>query len=453
MNNIDMRQGSLLKQIILFSIPVILSGFIQNLFNAADMIVVGNFAGSNALAAVGATSSLCNAMVNFFLGLSVGCGVVSSHFFGANDDENLGKVINTAFYSSILVGFLLILIGFVFSKPLLKIMGTPDNILNSSTLYIKIYFLGMPANMVFNFLNAISRSIGDTKRPMIYLLLSGIVNILLNLLFVIIFKLSVVGVALATIISQYISAALITLRFIRSEYPLKLYKGFEKFNIQILKKIFNMGLPAGIQSTAISISNVYIQSAVNYFGSSSVAGYTAAANIGGFLYLALNSIYQTSMTLTAQNFGCGNFKRIKKGIILSEAVVAILGVTICMCAFIFRDPLLRLYTNDPVSLEAGYKYYSIIASTYFLCGMMEVMTGGLRGLGKSLEAMIITMSTMALFRIIWNYTAFAWVKTLETVYIAYPISWTMSIIIMIFRLKHCIKKCELQYSQAYSLRS
>ncbi len=453
MKNIDMRQGSLLKQIILFAIPVILSGFIQNLFNAADMIVVGNFAGSDALAAVGATSSLCNAMVNFFIGLSIGCGVVSSHFFGANDDKNIEKVVNTAFYSSILVGFILILIGFVFFKPLLKLMGTPKDILESSALYIKIFFLGMPANMVFNFMNAISRSVGDTKRPMIYLLISGIVNILLNLLFVIVFKLSVVGVALATIISQYISAGLITLRFIRSEGPLKLYKGFERFNIPILKRIFNTGMPAGIQSTAINISNVYIQSAVNYFGSSAVAGYTAAANIGSFLYLALNSIYQTSMTLTAQNFGCGNFKRIKKGIIISEAVVTIFGITLCTTVLLLKDPLLRLYTSDPVSLEAGYKYYHIIASTYFLCGMMEVMTGGLRGLGKSLEAMIITISTMALFRIIWNYTAFAWIKTLEIVYIAYPISWTMSIVIMAFRLKHCIKKCELQYPKYNSLQS
>lgn len=443
-SNIDMRTGPLFKQIILFALPVLLSGAIQNLFNIADMVVVGKFAGSNALAAVGATSSLCTMLVNFFIGFSMGSGVVASHFFGADDNKRLSRVVNTAFVSSFIIGVFLVFVAYAFAEPILRIMNTPEEIISDSSLYIKIFFLGMPANMVFNFMNSISRSVGDTKTPMIYLSISGVVNILLNLLFVIVFDMSVAGVATATIISQYIAAALITLKFIKAPYPLRLNIRAFKLDFNILKSIFVVGLPAGIQSVTVSLSNVIIQSAVNFFGASVVAGYTAGSNIGGFVYVALNSIYQTAMTMTAQNYGCNNFKRIKKGFFISEATVTVLGIIVCSAAVIFKDPLLRIFTDDPVAISAGYKFFNICVTTYLLCGVMEVLTGCLRGLGKSLEAMIVTICTMAVFRIVWNYTVFVWARTLEVVFISYPISWTLSIVILAFMLKRCLKKAEQQ---------
>jgi len=439
---IDMRKGPLLGKIIKFMIPVLLSGVVQNLFNVADMIIVGNFAGSDSLAAVGATSSICNALINFFIGFSIGGGVIASLFFGADDHENLSRVVNTAFFSSLIIGVFLIIMGVFLSRPLLTLMGTPENIIDKSVLYMRIFFLGMPANMVFNFMNSISRSVGDTRRPMIYLILAGIVNVILNLFFVVVLKMTVDGVALATIISQYISGALITIKFLREKYPLKLNLKAFVIDTKILKRMLTVGLPAGIQSTAISITNVLIQSAVNTFGSSSVAGFTAASNIGGFVYISLNSAYHTNMTLTAQNYGCGDIGRIKKGLFLCLSTVSVIGSIVCSIAYLLRTPLMHLYTHDPVSLEAGYKFFVITILPYTLCGIMEVMTGCLRGLGHSLESMIISMCAMTGFRILWNFTVLPFVNDLAAVYLAYPISWTLAILVMTTRLFFLFKKLQ-----------
>lgn len=441
-NTIDMREGSLLKKIIIFLVPVMLSGILQNLFNVADMIVVGKFSGSDSLAAVGATGSLCNSLINFFIGLSIGCGVVASLFFGADDHKNLSKVVNTAFYSSLAIGIVLIAVGYIFSPPLLRLMNTPENIIDRSVLYMRIYFIGMPANMVFNFMNAVSRSVGDTTKPMIYLTCGGIINVVLNIVFVVIFHMGVSGVAFATIISQYISAYLITRQFLKAEYPLKL--NLRKITIEpvILKKMISVGLPAGIQSTAISISNVLIQSAINSFGSSAVAGFTAGSNIGGFVYIALNSVYHTNMTLTAQNYGCGNIKRIRKGLFLSICTVVCIGMFVSLIAYLLKAPLVHLYTDDPVSVQVAYKFFFIVILPYTCCGIMEVLTGCMRGLGHSLESMIISLCTMAGFRILWNYSVFLLFPTIEIVFIAYPISWILANLILSFRLKNVLKKEE-----------
>ncbi len=442
MSTLDMRSGSLLKKIILFTIPVFVSGFIQNLFNAADMIVVGNFAGSKYLAAVGATGSLCNTLINFFIGLSVGCGVTASHFFGSDDDEKLSRVINMSFYSAIVVGIFLAIVGNILAEPLLKLIKTPNDILPYSVRYLKIFFLGMPANMVFNFMYSVSRSVGDTKRPMIYITLAGIINVILNLVFVIGFKMNVDGVATATIISQYASATAITYAFTKEHYPLKLDLKDFSFDFSIIKRIFMVGLPAGIQSTVIGVTNTIIQSAVNFFGSSAVAGYSAGTNIGGFVYVALNSVYHTSITMTAQNYGNKDMARVKKGLFMSLGVVTIIGIIVCSLGVIFKVPLIKLYTTDAKSIEAGIVYYNIVIRTYLLCGIMEVMTGCLRGLGKSLEAMFITLTGMAGIRILWNFLVLPLNNTLENVFIAYPITWIITITIFSVRLYILIRNLE-----------
>ncbi|MBQ3114912.1 MAG: MATE family efflux transporter [Clostridia bacterium] len=442
MSTLDMRNGSLFKKTILFTIPVFVGGFIQNFFNAADMIVVGNFAGSKYLAAVGATGSLCSTLINFFIGLSVGCGVTASHYFGSDNDEDLSKVINMSFCSAIVIGIFLAVIGNIFAEPLLKLIKTPYDILPYSVKYLKIFFMGMPANMVFNFMYSVSRSVGDTKRPMIYIVLAGIINVLLNLVFVIGLKMNVAGVAVATIISQYASATAITYSFAKEHYPLKLDLGNFKVEYNIIKKIFVVGLPAGVQSTIIGITNTIIQSAVNVFGSQAVAGYSAGSNIGSFVYVALNSVYHTSITMTAQNYGNKNISRIKKGLFISLGVVSTMGIIICSLGVIFKVPLLKLYTSDIKSIEAGIVYYNIVIRTYLLCGIMEVMTGCLRGLSKSLEAMYITLTGMAGIRILWNFLVLPLNNTLSNVFVAYPITWIITIMIFSVRLYIVIGKLE-----------
>ncbi|MBO7208617.1 MAG: MATE family efflux transporter [Clostridia bacterium] len=442
MSTIDMRSGSMLKNIIRFMIPVLVSSFVQNLFNAADMIVVGNFAGSKYLAAVGATGSLCSTLINFFIGLSVGCGVTASHFFGSDNDEDLFKVVNMSFCSAVIVGVFLALVGNLFAEPLLKFINTPGDILPYSVKYLKIFFLGMPANMVFNFMYSVSRSVGDTKRPMIYITLAGIINVVLNLVFVIGFKMNVEGVATATIISQYASAFAITYAFTKEHYPLKLEISNFKFDFKIVKRIFLVGLPAGIQSTIIGATNTLIQSSINVFGSQAVAGYSAGANIGNFVYFALNSVYQTSITMTAQNYGNKDMARVKKGLFMCLAVVATVGVVVCSLCLIFKIPLLRLYTSDVKSIEAGVIYYNIVIRTYMLCGIMEVMTGCLRGLGRSLEAMYITLTGMAGIRILWNIFILPLNNTLTNVFLTYPVTWIITITIFSLRLFVVIKKME-----------
>ena len=440
MSTIDMRSGSMLKNIIRFMIPVFISSFVQNLFNAADMIVVGNFAGSKYLAAVGATGSLCSTLINFFIGLSVGCGVTASHFFGSDNDEDLSKVVNLSFCSAVVVGIFLALTGNLFAEPLLKFIKTPADILPYSVKYLKIFFLGMPANMVFNFMYSVSRSVGDTKRPMVYITLAGIINVLLNLVFVIRFKMNVEGVAIATIISQYASATAITYAFAKEHYPLKLDPASFNFDFKIIKRIFLVGLPAGIQSTIIGATNTLIQSSINVFGSQAVAGFAAGSNIGNFVYFALNSVYQTNLTMTAQNYGNKDMKRVKKGLFLCFAVVATTGVIVCSLCYIFRIPLIKLYTSDIKSIEAGIVYYNIVIRTYVLCGIMEVMTGCLRGLGRSLEAMYITLTGMAGIRVLWNIFILPLNNTLSTVFLTYPVTWIITITIFSVRLYMVIKR-------------
>lgn len=324
----DMCSGPILSKILAFALPLMLSGILQLLFNAADIVVVGRFAGSEALAAVGSTSSLINLIINMFIGLSIGANVVAARSYGARDAEAVSETVHTAVFSALVGGVILIFAGILLARPMLTLMGTPDDVIDQSALYMQIYFIGMPAFMLYNFGAAILRAIGDTKRPLYFLTLAGVVNVVFNLIFVIVFKMGVAGVALATIISQIISAALITLCLIKTEGPCHLDIKQLKFHKKSLMEMLRIGLPAGLQGTIFNISNVLIQSSVNSFGSLVMAGNTAASNIEGFVYTAMNAVYQTSLSFTSQNMGAKEFKRVDKVLVQCLLVVAVVGIVL-----------------------------------------------------------------------------------------------------------------------------
>lgn len=420
---IDMCNGPLLGKILLFSLPLMLSSILQLLFNAADMIVVGRYAGSESLAAVGATGALINLLINVFIGLSVGANVMVARNYGAKKERAVSETVHTSIATSLFSGVFLAVIGIFLSRPLLGLMGTPADVIDQATIYMQIYFAGMPAIMLYNFGSSILRAIGDTKRPLYYLTLAGIVNVILNLFFVIVLKMAVAGVALATVISQCISAALIMRCLMKSEGCFHLSLRNLKIHWKRLSPIMQIGLPAGIQGAIFSLSNVLIQSSVNSFGSVAMAGNTAASNIEGFIYVAMNAFHQTALSFTSQNFGAGKYDRIKKISVLCIASVTITGVVLGFGAWMLGTPLLGIYTSDPAVIEFGMKRLTIIATTYFLCGIMDVLVGLLRGLGASVMPMIVSLAGACGLRIIWIFTLFQWNRTLTTLYISYPVSW------------------------------
>lgn len=422
----DMCSGPLLSKILVFSIPLMLSGILQLLFNAADIIVVGRFTGNEALAAVGSTSALINLIINLFIGVSVGTNVVAARYYGARDADGVSETVHTAILTALVGGVFLIFAGILLAKPMLEWMGTPEDVIDLSVLYMRIYFVGMPAFMVYNFGAAILRAIGDTKRPLYFLTLSGVINVVFNLIFVIVFKLGVAGVALATIISQAISAVLVLMCLIKTEGPCHLDLRQLKFHKRTLAAMLRIGLPAGLQGAIFSISNVLIQSSVNSFGSLVMAGNTAASNIEGFVYNAMNSIYQTSLSFTSQNMGAKQFKRVDKILLECLLVVAVVGIVLGNGAYIFGDKLLGIYSSDPQVIQYGLIRMSFVSATYFLCGLMDVMVGSIRGLGYSIMPMLVSLTGACLFRVIWIFTIFQWDKTLECLYVSYPISWILT---------------------------
>ena len=422
----DMCSGPLLSKILVFSIPLMLSGILQLLFNAADIIVVGRFTGSEALAAVGSTSALINQIINLFIGVSVGTNVVTARYYGARDPDGISETVHTAILTALVGGVFLIFAGIALAKPMLEWMGTPEDVIDLSVLYMRIYFVGMPAFMVYNFGAAILRAIGDTKRPLYFLTLSGVINVVLNLIFVIVFHMGVAGVALATIISQAISAVLVLLCLIKTEGPCHLDLHHLKFHGKVLTAMLRIGLPAGLQGAIFSISNVLIQSSVNSFGSLVMAGNTAASNIEGFVYNAMNSIYQTSLSFTSQNMGAKQFKRVDKILLECLMVVAVIGIVLGNGAYFFGDKLLGIYSSDPQVIQYGLIRMSFVSATYFLCGLMDVMVGSIRGLGYSIMPMLVSLTGACLFRVIWIFTIFQMDKTLECLYVSYPISWILT---------------------------
>lgn len=421
-----MCNGPLFGKILLFTLPLMLSGILQLLFNAADVVVVGRFAGNEALAAVGSTGALTNLLVNLFIGLSVGANVLVARYYGAKAWEEVSQTVHTSIVVSVIGGIVLAFLGIVLARPLLHLMDTPENVIGHSVIYMRIYFLGMPVMLLFNFGSAILRAIGDTRRPLFYLIIAGVINVCLNLCFVIAFHMGVAGVALATVISQCVSTMLILRCLINSEGCFQLCRDKLGINMDKLGKIAAIGLPAGIQGSLFSISNVLIQSSVNSFGSVAMAGNTAGSNVEGFVYTAMNSVHQTAVSFTGQNLGGEKYDRINKILLECLLFVAAIGLVLGNGAYLFGNQILSVYSSDQEVIAYGLQRMSIICTFYCLCGMMDVLVGSIRGLGYAVMPMIVSLLGACAFRVVWIYTVFQWDRTLRTLYISYPVSWGLT---------------------------
>ena len=425
-NELDMTSGPLLKKIIVFTIPILLSGVLQLLFNAADIIVVGNFAGDNAMAAVGSTASLVSLMTNLFIGISAGANVAVANFYGSKDDEAVQETVHTSVILSVVGGAGLMLIGLLLARPILELMGSPEAVLPLSALYLRIFFLGMPGSLLFNFCASILRATGDTKHPLYYLSVAGILNVVLNLFFVIVLNMSVAGVALATIISQYVSAFLIVRRMTRLNSSIRIRWSKLRVSKSKLLRILRVGIPAGIQSSLFALSNVVIQSAINSFGEVVMAANTASTNIEGFVYIAMNSVYQAAMNFSGQNYGAGRYKRLHKVLFECLGLVTFVGLVLGGGAYLFGRPLLHIYTDSAMVITFGLQRMEIICLTYFLCGWMDTIVGVMRGMGYGIMPMLVSLVGSCLFRILWVQTIFQVYHTLPMLYVSWPITWVIT---------------------------
>ncbi|MCM1578437.1 MAG: MATE family efflux transporter [Ruminococcus sp.] len=430
---IDMCSGPVLGKLLLFALPLMLSGILQLLFNAADIVVVGRFAGDNSLAAVGSTSPLINLFTNLFVGLSVGANVAAARFFGANRERELQHTVHTAMTLSLISGVLLTVMGLFGARKMLEIMQSPPEVIDLAAAYLRIYFMGMPASMAYNFGAALLRAMGDTRRPLYYLMSAGVINVLLNLLFVIVLKMDVEGVALATVISQIISAVLVVRCLVKEKGGFHLDIKALKIHPKTLGVILSIGLPAGFQGIVFSASNVVIQSSVNGFGKITVAGSSAAANIEGFVYIAMNSFHQAATSFVSRNYGGGNYKRINRIVLISEGCVLATGLILGNLAVIFGETLLGIYTDSPDVIQTGLIRLGVICRTYALCGMMDVMVGALRGIGRSIMPMIVSLLGVCGLRLLWIATVFQMPEyhTVDVVYLSYPISWIITLAVHI----------------------
>ncbi len=435
---IDMLNGPVMPKLLSFALPLMLSSMLQLTFNAADVIVVGRFEGDAALAAVGAPGPLINLLVNLFLGLSVGANVVVAQCRGAGDYQQTRDAVHTSVAMSLISGVLVGVVGFILAGTFLGLMNTPGEVLPLATAYMRIYFLGMPANMLYNFGAAILRAVGDTRRPLAYLTIAGVANVLLNLLFVIAFGMGVSGVALATIISQIISAVLVLLCLMRSDGAIKLELRKLRLDMAKVGQIAKVGLPAGLQGIVFSISNVLIQSTVNSFGKTVVAGNTTASNLEGYIYVAMNSIYQGAITFTGQNVGARRYERIARVARDSLMAVFAIGAVMGGLLMLFKGTLFHIYTDDDAVVAAAGMRTGIIAPTYFMCGMMDTAVGLLRGMGSSVMPMVVSIVGVCVLRVIWILGIFPLNPTLTMLYVSYPISWTITFIVHMvcyFRVK------------------
>lgn len=422
----NMCEGPLAGKMLIFTIPLMFSGILQLLFNAADTIVVGRYAGSQALAAVGSTTSLINLLVNMFMGLSVGANILISRYYGAKREEDIRETVHTSITVAALGGVLLAVLGNTFAKPLLVLMGSPADVVDLAAIYVKIYFMGMPVIMVYNYGAAILRAIGDTKRPLYYLTIAGVVNVILNLFFVVKLEMSVAGVALATVISQCVSVALLLRCMCQMEGSCRLE--LKKLGIHKEKAVLLLrhGLPAGLQGSVFSFSNVLIQSSINSFGSIAMAGSSAAANIEGFIYTAMNSFQQTALCFTSQNLGGGKHDRITKVLRNSILMVSFVGIVMGCGCYLFGEELLSVYSSDPEVISYGLIRFRWIGIPYFLCGIMDALVGMLRGLGYAIVPMAVSIIGACGFRIVWIATVFARFHSLDVLFSSYGISWILT---------------------------
>ncbi len=428
---IDMTSGPLLGKIVKFAIPLALSGILQLLFNAADMVVAGRFAGSQALAAVGSTGALIQLIINLFMGLSVGVNVLVARYYGANQRKELDETVHTAILTSLVSGAVLIVIGVLLSRPLLEMMATPADVIDQSVLYMRIYFVGMPVMMLYNFGSAVLRAVGDTRRPLYFLSVAGLVNVVLNLFFVIVFDMGVAGVAVATVVSQCISAALVLLCLVRSD---SVYRVDLKRLRVVRNKLWLMtkiGIPAGVQGAMFSISNVLIQSTINSFGSIAMAGSTAAGNIEGFVFTAEDSLTQASLSFAGQNFGAKKYKRVHRSLMTCMLLVTVVGLVMGCGTYLLGRPLLSIYTSDAEVIGYGLRKLLLLCVPHFTCGLMNVVVGAMRGLGASIVPMTISVFGVCVLRVVWIYTVFAAFPTWEVLFMSYPVTWLATFLIEI----------------------
>ena len=439
---VNMLEGPLLGPIFLFAMPLFITSVLQLAFNAVDIIVVGKFTGHHALAAVGATGPVINLLVTMFMGISIGASVIMGQNVGARDFKNAQDTLHTAIGISILGGILVLFAGIFTAMPLLRLMQTPPEVIELAGEYLKIYYIGMPGFMVYNFGAALLRAIGDSRRPMYFLTISGIFNVICNLIFVIVFKMGVAGVAIATTISQYIAAALIVASLLKADGYMKL--SLDKIRISKDKALgmMKIGLPAGFQGALFSISNILIQSGINSFGSVVMAGNTAAGNLEGFVYMGMNAVYQTSLSFTSQNMGAKQYDRVKKIFWTCVRVVIVVGLVLGVGAWLLGDKLLRLYTDEPEVIKYGVERLGVVSATYFLCGIMDTMVGGLRGMGYSITPMIISLTAVCILRMIWIATIFQSIHTPVILYLSYPVSWTVAAIGNYVNYLYAMKKLD-----------
>lgn len=424
---IDMTNGPLLKKILLFSLPLMMTGILQLLYNAADIVVVGRFAGSQAMAAVGSTGALINLTVNLFIGLSVGASVAVANYYGASRYKDITQAVHTAMGISVIAGVAVGAFGMCSARMLLNLTGTPDDVMDQAVIYLTIYFAGMPAAMIYNFGAAILRAVGDTRRPLYYLSISGAVNVLLNLFTVIVLDMGAAGVGLATAVSQVISAVLVVVCLCRSHGPIQLRFRDIHIHKEKLFEIAKVGLPAGVQSTIFSISNVVIQSSINSFGSITMAGNAAGSNLDSFVNTATNAVCQAALSFAGQNMGAKKYRRVGKVVMQCSLLVLLIGLLLGFGMIALGRPLLGLYTVDPLVVEQGFTRLKIMCGTYFICGLMDTFACALRGMGHSLLPMLVSLVGVVGIRITWLYTVFVADHTLESIYLSYPVSWLVTL--------------------------
>ena len=443
---IDMCNGSIMDKLISFSLPLMLSSILQLMFNAVDIIVVGRFSSSQALAAVGATTALINIFTNLFIGISLGANVLAARYFAAGRDKEMSESVHTAITLALISGVIMAFVGVAMSRTALELMATPGDVINLSAVYMRIYFMGMPFFMLYNYGAAILRAVGDTKRPLVFLIAAGLTNVVLDLLLVIVIPLGVAGVAIGTVASQMISSILVLRCLYKSEGSYQLRFSKLKIRWVYLKRIFQVGIPAGIQSTVINFSNALLQSSVNSFGSTAMAGYTAANNILGFLYAAVNAVTQACMSFTSQNYSVGKQKRMDRVLLdcmlLSAGVSAVIGVG----AYVFGSRILRIYNTEPEVIQCGLEILSITTVPYFLCGIMDLIPGALRGMGHSAVPMVLSVIGTVGTRIVWIYGFFPQHRSLHFLFISYSGCWIITIAMQAvcfwFVRKKCIRQLE-----------
>ena len=417
---IDMCNGTLMDKLIVFAVPLMISGVLQLMFNAVDIIVVGQYSGSQSLAAVGSTTALINIFTNLFIGISMGVNVLAARFYAAGQDQQMSETVHTAILVALISGVIMTFVGVGMARWALEVMATPDDVIDLSTLYMRIYFLGMPFFMLYNYGAAILRAVGDTRRPLLFLIVAGITNAMLNVILVVKFHMAVEGVAIATVVSQLISCILVLRCLYQSESSYQLRFSKLRVNVSYLSQIFQVGIPAGIQSVVINFSNAMLQSSVNSFGSTAMAGYTAANNLLGFLYASVNSVTQACMSFTSQNYGVGKFKRMDRVLIDCALISVVFAGTLGTIFYVFGSEILQIYTKEPDVIKAGMEIISITTIPYFLCGIMDLFPGAMRGMGRSGVPMILSIIGTVGTRIVWIYGIFPLHRSLFVLFISYP---------------------------------